>query len=330
MIRKGIPPPLRCAVWMSNVIQSCHQHQPLSYAHEYRTLSKVRVLDAGYDTLWQNNVIQRDDVRPIVFGNTNIQSHHKDDPGVNSLWRVLFALHSVLGVVEYAPLVPTIAALLLTHMSESYVFCSVREMSHNTSWYWACSKSEHVAQQKAFLDILSKLHPSTAKSLQSNGFTNQYCEAIFSDFFQSILSEKDQLRVFDVYTLEGSKVLFRVGITLLVLFHKESKTLPDGYNWWKSLQKYCQTKVSIDYVLKKAYGFHGKGVRKRYRFPGRNIIQRIVQLEEEQYLKNHNNAEMEGQSTPVQPLGLVLPRESSDSIMPLLSRSTKGEFETSL
>jgi hypothetical protein len=45
--------------------------------------------------------------------------------------RVLMALERVvLGMVEYAPLLPVICALLLMSMSESYAFTAIREMAH--------------------------------------------------------------------------------------------------------------------------------------------------------------------------------------------------------
>eukprot|EP00980_Cylindrotheca_fusiformis_P017471 scaffold5466_cov90-Cylindrotheca_fusiformis.AAC.3 len=324
MIRKGIPPPLRCAVWISNIIQACHPHQPLSYAHEYRTLAKVRVLDAGYESLYKNT-LREGDVKPILFGNTSITvAAVKEFAGGDSLWRVLFALHSVLGVVEYAPLVPTVASILLGHMSESYVFCSIREMAHCNSWYWATSKPEHVAYQRAFLDVLSKLHPSTARTMNAEQMSDRYAAGIFTDFFRNMLPETSVVRIMDIYTLEGTKVLFRIGVALAVLFHRQWKdTYMAGGDWWKSLQDFG-TNVSVDLLIKKAYGVHGKGVRKRYRFPRRPILQRIIQLEEERYWNERTGGAVE--TPPTNPVGLVVPKNGDnddDKVpMPVLAKST--------
>lgn len=216
-------------------------------------------MDAGYESLYQNETLQERDVKPMVFGNSTIEKATKDYVGVESLWRVLFALHSVLGVVEHAPLVPTIASILLGHMSESYVFCSIREMAHSSSrYYWATSKSEHVAFQKAFMDILSKLHPGTFKTMTTMKMGDRYASAIFTDFFQAILPEDSVVRLVDIYTLEGTKVLFRIGVALAVLFHRQWKDTYMGQDWWQSLQDFG-TKVPIDLLIKKAYGVHGKG-----------------------------------------------------------------------
>lgn len=259
MIRKGIPPPLRCAVWMSNVIQSCNPQEPLKYAHEYRTLAKVRALDNAYDFLYQNT-LKKEDVKPMLFGNTTVEERVAGYEGAPALWRCLFALHSVLGVVDYAPMVPCLTQILLGHMSESYVFCCIREMAHYSNWYWPTSKSEHYAYKRAFLDVLAKLHPSTSKTFTEHGLADDFSSAIFADFFQTILSEAGVVRIMDIYTLEGMKILFRVGIAFAVLFHREWKegACYKSHDCWKSLVQFGK-KVNVGTLIAKAYGVHGKG-----------------------------------------------------------------------
>lgn len=43
--------------------------------------------------------------------------------------------------------------------------------------------------------------------------------------------------------------------------------------------------LNFEFLVKKAYGVHGKGVRKRFRFPRRPILARIIEIEEEKYRK---------------------------------------------
>ena len=229
MIRLGIPPSLRCAVWISNIIQASHPHQGLSYAHEYRTLAKVQILDSGYQVLWDNNITKQEDIQRVSFGHdeSSLWEPLEGYAGKESLKNVLYALSFVLGGIEYAPLVPKLALLMLGFMSESYVFCSIREMAHNNTWYWASSQAEHIAYGRAFLDVLDRLHPHTSRNLIDHGMQHEYTQAIFQDFFTSLLQESHAVRIMDIYTLEGSKVLFRFGVALIVLYQQE----------WK--EKYC-------------------------------------------------------------------------------------------
>ena len=324
MIRLGIPPSLRCAVWISNIIQASHPHQGLSYAHEYRTLAKVQILDSGYQVLWDNNIIKQEDIQRVSFGHdeSSLWEPLEGYAGKESLKNVLYALSFVLGGIEYAPLVPKLALLMLGFMSESYVFCSIREMAHNNTWYWASSQAEHIAYGRAFLDVLDRLHPHTSRNLIDHGMQHEYTQAIFQDFFTSLLQESHAVRIMDIYTLEGSKVLFRFGVALIVLYQQEWKEkycYNPNQTFWEGLVEFGQKALNFEILVKKAYGVHGKGVRKRFRFPRRPILARIIQLEETRYwretraLQNGTPAgEAGGIKEVVPPLGLVVPKPPTD------------------
>ena len=348
MIRKGIPPPLRCAVWLSNIIQASHPHQDLKYAHEYRTLAKVRVLDHAYNCLWHgenaslsrssitNRISDYEAIVPnawVTFGHTSLLDQINELPqsGRLALKRVLYSLEFVLGI-EYAPMIPTLAMLFLGSMSQSYAFTAIREMAHHSTWYWPCSESEYFAHKRAFLDILSKLHPGTASAIQRCGIGERFTNAIFQDFFLPLLPESYVLRIVDIYTLEGSKVLFRLGVAIAVLFHKESKsdltqsvmeetaetskasTMRSGEGWLEGLVEWTNSdKFDFELMLRKAYGVHGKGVRKRYRFPRRPILSRILRLEEERYSQQQKEVKDRGifQQPLIRPLGLILNKSNN-------------------
>lgn len=383
MIRKGIPPPLRCAVWMSNIVQSSHPDQAVEVSHEFRTLAKVRLVDGLYDSLWQkeqpqqentqqqsaqasdgssstaiSRTIHRQDVKRMDFGNTVVWTRLDEEQcvGRDALERVLYALHHCVvgGMADYSPLLPSLAVMLLGFMSESYVFYACREMFLHATWYFATSRAEYVATQRAFLDVLERLHPQTFTVMEEQDATRRFTEAIFQDFFASILPEWMVLRLMDMYSLEGSKVLFRFGVALAVLYGKEYKehymyasTEPNKY--WLGLVDYCHSGgdgngLIFDVLVKKAYGVHGKGVRKRFRFPRRPILARIIEMEEEAYRKQqlklaHNgsavgtNDDQDGADTTadfylhqVEPLGLVIPPPPADPlherVVPKFAEST--------
>ena len=89
----------------------------------------------------------------------------------------------------------------------------------------------------------------------------------------------------DIYTLEGSKVLFRVGVALFVLYKREAAeslvTISNAQDWWQTLKHWSHHKLfNFDVVLRKAYGVHGRVMRTQFRFPSRAILQRIVKAEE--------------------------------------------------
>lgn len=316
MIRKGIPPPLRCAVWLSNIVQTTTSHEEnphQQHPREYRTLAKVRVLDHAYENLWgKGGTAKLSDLRRMDFGNTEVWKRYGEAPGVQSLEKVLFALSTVLSNIEVAPLIATLTALLLTKMSESYAFYAARQILKNPSWYLAISHPEHVAYGKAFFAILGKLHPHTLETIQEKGFEDQFADALFGQFLTNLLPGPCVQRILDIYTLEGNKCLFRFGVALVVMYQKEWK---ERYiyefetSWWDGLVKFCAKDVEPqwDVVVKKAYGVHGRGIRQRFRFPRRPILTRIIQLEEDSYWARRieESTDIHPEAMAVKPLGLV-------------------------
>jgi TBC1 domain family member 24 len=276
LIRQGIPPALRCAVQLSNVMQSVHPHQTSEYWHEYRTLAKVRALDYAYDSLLlrilnDNNKtthssisstivteISSNDIPPTnlkwnatwesmkasPYGRPEARNVTKILPGTNAgnlaTKRVLIAFEQCIGV-DYAPFVPVLTSLLLTSMSESYAFTAMREMGHAVAYYFPSSRIEHSAWCSAFGDILRKLHPQTASYLDDRGVLDiDGLSPIFNDFFIDIIPFEYIQRIMDIYTLEGFKVLYRFGVALLVLYKVESSeqliTISNADEWWHTMK----------------------------------------------------------------------------------------------
>mmetsp|Transcript_17397 Transcript_17397/g.40394 ORF Transcript_17397/g.40394 Transcript_17397/m.40394 type:complete len:270 (+) Transcript_17397:297-1106(+) len=228
MIRQGIPPVLRCAVWLSSIMKSCHPHESREYASAYRTLGKVRQMDYAWDAvrdqIFPDESDERDAVAP-TFGNehhfSSLLQHdnnHVHTRGKREYTHVLYALEHVLGL-EYAPLVPTMTGLLLRYMSSSYAFSALREMAQNATWYFPVSRIEHVAWCRTFVDLLGRLHPRTARRMKHVGL-----DPIFCHFFLPLLPYPHVVRIMDIYTYEGCKVLFRFGIALLSLFDAKVRT----------------------------------------------------------------------------------------------------------
>jgi TLD/Rab-GTPase-TBC domain len=252
------------------------------------------------------------------FGN-DLEKYQRNIP--IAMKRVLIGLDKVIGEIEYSPVLPTLCELMLTHMSESYVFCAVREMAHAPSWYFPTYRREYAAWVHAFCDILERLHPTTAKFYKSKGVWNVAGMApIFRDFFTTLLPREHALRILDLYTLEGSKVIFRFGVALLVLFKmnqgpkggiqffgnnkdildsnrsvseielvdtsnkdEDEAGVEDNGDVWEALKLWTQDEqFNFEFVVKKAYGVHG--TRHPRRFPKQSILTRIIKLEEERLL----------------------------------------------
>lgn len=297
MIRSGIPPALRCAVWTSSVMEACHAHEPKEWSDEYRTLAKVRLLDAAWaaveQQLFSTPADKRDAVAPNFGNHQHLEPYHVGVKHAETQAHVLLALEQVVGI-DYCPLLPPLAALLLRFTSESYAFSILREMAHNSSNYFPVRQVEHYAWCKAFGQILQRLHPHTAAAMRENGALEPSAlSPIFKHFFLPLLPYDCVLRILDIYTFEGHKVMFRFGVALLCLFQKDvvgvgvrdngvnnkNNNIDSADQWWKQLKEYTHSKrFKFQTLVQKAYGYHGTRVRRR--FPRRHILARMIKLEE--------------------------------------------------
>lgn len=364
MLRQGIPPALRCAVQLSNVIQAVHPHQNAAYWHEYRTLAKVRALDNAYDS-WLQRILdsnqgashdgaeqEQKSSQPMAekymhiwnsmeapaYGRSVTRDITMMIPGVTesgslAMKRLLIALDQILGVADFAPMVPVLAAILLTNMSESYTFAAIREMGHAVTWYFPTSRIEHAAWCCAFGDVIRKLHEQTAEYLEDRGVLDvDGLAPIFEDFFLDLLPFRYVQRIMDIYTLEGSKVVYRFGVALLVLYKKESAeqltTISNADEWWQTLKHWAHSsRFDFELVVRKAYGVHGRGIRRQMHFPRRSILQRIVRMEEERIRTDEElNEDGKYQELPARPLGLV-PKQAEgaeEEVKPILAQAVQA------
>ena len=146
--------------------------------------------------------------------------------------------------------------------------------------------------------------PTTIENLDIG---TKLTDAIFQDLFIPLIPEENVFRIVDIYTLEGTKVLYRFGVALVVLYQKvwkndgtppvqealsgsvgdssmescsgppaltesESNTsIPDdrtGEDWWEGLVAWTHsTDFNWELLVRKAYGVHGRGVRKQHPRP---------------------------------------------------------------
>jgi len=313
MLRQGIPPTLRCAVWISSIVDACNPHQSEEYSDQYRTIGMAQVINAGWETVVKQIFPDSSDLRdalPPNFGNTTHLQYQQGkigDQGTQALAHVLCGIEQFVGL-DFCPLVPPLAAMFLRYMSEPYAFYAIREMTHEAPYFFPITQLEHQAWCRTFIDILKRLHPQTAGAMEHNGsLTPDGLEPIFRHFFLPIMPYESVLRILDIYTLEGHKVIFRFGVALCCMFKKymlgAKKQIDTRDQWWQQLREYTHSRIfRFDILCKKAYGYHGNKLRKRLRFPRRRILERIIKLEKD---RAESEMQFEEIATPPRPLGLM-------------------------
>lgn len=315
MLRFGIPPGLRCAVTLSNIVQASHHDS--SDWQSYRTLGKVRTLDHAYDTLLQRITEKQGAMKDIpTFGRQDdiIQLlPDVSESGKAAIRRVLTAIAHTIAI-DHSPLIPVFASIFLKCMSESYAYTSLREMSNMSSFYFPTSRREHTAWCATFREVFMKLHPATAEYLDDRGVLDVDGMApLFADFGVSVLKFETVQRMMDIYSLEGYKVLFRFTTALFVVFKhvaaEKLLTISKADEWWNYFKEWSHSKAfDLESIVRKAYGFHGQGFRKQLRYPRRVILQRILRVQEER-IRQDELLDDDGhyQEPKANPLGLLQP-----------------------
>ena len=202
MVRKGIPESLRCAIWITSVVRATNPHQNEKSIEDYGTLEKIKILDHGWDLIMKQVFPDASDeadailydfglgksyLEFLVRGVDNKTLEPIPKKGISALTRVLSAAHFHLDI-RYCPLLPHLTTFLLSYMSESYAFATIREMSKDSTRYFPINEAQHYAWCKAFSDMIIRMYPKTAKEMgQNTAISPQGLDPIFKRFFAPIL-----------------------------------------------------------------------------------------------------------------------------------------------
>eukprot|EP00561_Arcocellulus_cornucervis_P011076 CAMPEP_0185809538 /NCGR_PEP_ID=MMETSP1322-20130828/6256_1 /TAXON_ID=265543 /ORGANISM="Minutocellus polymorphus, Strain RCC2270" /LENGTH=622 /DNA_ID=CAMNT_0028505811 /DNA_START=121 /DNA_END=1989 /DNA_ORIENTATION=+ len=354
----GVPPSLRCAVWTTSVMRAAHPHRPKEWADEYGTRSRVESIEHTWKLVLDQTFaapedeacatmpdfgLHQEDVEDLLRRSPHNGGKPLPQAGRRSLIRVLSVLRHMHSAIEYAPLVPDQAAVLLTHMPEAYAYVTLREMVCDHSQFLPPSKVDHYSYCRAFAQLLKRLHPETARQMEDTGaLTPRGLDPIFRRFFVTLLRYDHVLRIMDIYTIEGAKVLFRFGVALIAMHKSELKAAAakgrgaDAHTFWKTLRDCAHSpRFNFNALVKRAYGSVGSKWRRKINFPRRRTLARMVRFNEE-WAATHVSATNPHVPPPPPPLGyvkkddvpieLALPtsvRAALAEWMPLQYRSTK-------
>jgi len=293
ILKQGVPPALRCAVWTTNVSKGDQEDQDDEEDDDIGTLRKVRIVEHGWKIAQQQvnlDQIDEDDLQipdlglgPRHLVNLLVKDHGDCIPeaGAASLKRVLYVVQQLL-IVEYCPMLPDLTALLLSVMDESLTYHTLRHIIESSSRdnknattkrYVAVSPLQHIAWCATFLDLMKKLYPQThAVMVEINCMTPVSLDPIFKRFFVTILPRDYVKRIMDLYTHHGVETLFRFGSALLCLFHahmneeQRTHTITDPTSFWEGIRDYART-ADLESFLKMVYPAYTGG---RYSLLGRS------------------------------------------------------------
>ncbi|XP_056359248.1 TBC1 domain family member 24 isoform X3 [Oenanthe melanoleuca] len=161
---------------------------------------------------------------PEFVDNSLIPTYCLNAEGVGAVRKIILCIANQFPDISFCPALPSVIALLL-HYSKDEAECF-----------------EHVCRILACNDPSKRLIDQTFLAFESSCMTfgdlvNKYCQAahklmvavsedvleVYSDWQRWLFGELPMVyiaRVFDVFLVEGYKVLYRVALALLKFFHK--------------------------------------------------------------------------------------------------------------
>ncbi|NWZ32030.1 TBC24 protein, partial [Asarcornis scutulata] len=216
------------------------------------------------------------DVASRLFGKHSASSHPLPDflegcsmptyclspDGVTAMKKILICIGNLFPDITYSPILPSLVALLL-HYSEDEAQCFenisrlIASNAPHTS-YIDQSFLAHRASCMTFGDLANKHCPAAHKLIASS---SENVFEVYSEWLSWLFHDLPfdyAIRVFDVYLLEGQKVLYRIALALLKQY-RLSVASPEleGADIKADLQAFVQNiakHTTVDKLLERAFG----------------------------------------------------------------------------
>ncbi|NXI62318.1 TBC24 protein, partial [Anseranas semipalmata] len=216
------------------------------------------------------------DVAGRLFGKHSVSSHPLPDflegcsmptyclnlEGVTALKKILICIGNLFPDITYSPILPSLVALLL-HYSEDEAQCFenisrlIASNAPHTS-YIDQSFLAHRASCMTFGDLANKHCPAAHKLIAS---TSENVFEVYSEWLSWLFHDLPfnyAIRVFDVYLLEGQKVLYRIALALLKQYRLSVTSAKlEGTDIKADLQAFVQNiaeHATVDKLLERAFG----------------------------------------------------------------------------
>ena len=168
------------------------------------------------------NVTNPSLVQSTFYGaqETAASLHHLSEHGQNTVLTIMAILGSNFPDLEYSPyLMHLVSFILSTTRSADHALSIawvMTERSRKDEWYFPLSRFRYAVFLMTFLDMIRKKNARLLKKMEQLDINpTAFVRDFFDNFFLLHLNYHEALIVMDSFLLEGSKVLYRVGLAVL-------------------------------------------------------------------------------------------------------------------
>ncbi|EDV23947.1 uncharacterized protein TRIADDRAFT_57693 [Trichoplax adhaerens] len=253
-VRKGVPLNQRAQLWFE--------------------CSGGRTFLTKHPTLFDENLAEFvfPDPLPVTHyeAELDVSLDHLTERGVASLRRLLMMLYHEFPHIPSCPLLPAIASYFLLFMEDRECHaCMSAILQSIDDNYFDCSQRSYAASLRTFQDLAKVLLKPVYRDVlntvaKSKGEDKSI---IFQDWMVWIfkyLPKDVVIRMIDCFMIEGRKIFYRMGLAILIIFHKHYlRNNREGLRTFNSTQlesirqfvKFLP--VSSDLLLKTGFNISG-------------------------------------------------------------------------
>lgn len=198
-------------------------------------------------------------VFPAFVDQNYVFTYYLNSEGKQKLSQLLCVISSTRPDIIYCPLMVPVASLLLHFMDCSQAYdCLAALHTSNTYKHMEQTRSGHESFRMTFGKLVQRFSSSVHKLIVQK--TNGNPQEVYDDWLFWILRDlpiHHLIRVMDCYLMEGLKIFYRVGLSVLVLY-KKHRAYDGATNIPASIQKFLQTTdISPEEFLSVGFQFRG-------------------------------------------------------------------------
>lgn len=246
-LRGGVWPldaPCRRYLWLS----LCMRLDSWSFSDQEQYTETVQQLEGEYASACQFHHRQPSFVHTFYCRHYHLLT----SSGVARAERVLAVIHYCHPTITYSPTLYPLTALLLHYMNEEEAYCCLSALLRSR-------KVNFVVQTRCEFEIgwltmisLSRKHTGSAvRHLSRSVAPGETMNSVLADWLAwtfCFLPFRHIVRIVDCYLVEGSKILYRAALALLLLLHRAS--VKGSSSWSKHLgtdslqdvmEKFCRS-----------------------------------------------------------------------------------------
>eukprot|EP01102_Stenamoeba_stenopodia_P001838 TRINITY_DN11664_c0_g1_i1.p1 TRINITY_DN11664_c0_g1~~TRINITY_DN11664_c0_g1_i1.p1 ORF type:complete len:818 (+),score=160.29 TRINITY_DN11664_c0_g1_i1:215-2668(+) len=147
--------------------------------------------------------------------------HYLSEAGIEALKRLLVMVAMTNDLIEYAPMLADLLCFLLSFLPEDEAFVTCQIMiahSEKQCRFLWLSKRDLTVTATCLSSLISTLLPELNQAMiKCEVRIVELGEELLSSYFLPFLPYQTVLRIFDAYTLEGSVILLRISLGILLL-----------------------------------------------------------------------------------------------------------------